>query len=150
MVFPLDRVAVGFDVGTVPHTDVRRFTAACHEVEAALGEPVEELTPRRYPDMFHSATIGTHTVLCHLHRPVVAVVQRGAGLRCPGEGSTPGRFLDPPWWAAGFATAGFDVLGPDELDVPLGRADTTALTRADRDRIRWWSATTVGEVLFDS
>ena len=147
--FVLPRAATGFyrpKDGPPPTTDLRTFRTGLHAVARAVGGRVGELEEVSYPRTFHLASIVEHTgesvVLCHAHHPWIAItdVRR--------EWYTD-QFLAPPPWADAFTHLGFEVLGPDRLNLPLSDVDTSVLSHDERREVRAYRIDTLGGILFN-
>ncbi|SCK51608.1 hypothetical protein H181DRAFT_04681 [Streptomyces sp. WMMB 714] len=148
--FRLGRGSTGFrDVGDppVPDIDPRSCRAAWYATARAAGGRVGGFTERQYPRNFHSGSItdrdGTHVGLFHAQYPLVAFVD-GRRHRYTDE------FRDPPTWASALERLGFTALRASLLLSPVAEADTTALSSAEREQMRYWQPETLGATLFNS
>ena len=149
-VFQLGRGATGFrgvKDDPLPETDLQAFRAAWHTAARIADGRVGEFVRQAYPRSFHTATVadrnGTHVVLCHAHLPLVAF----ATDRRPGYVDG---FRVPPIWSNIFTDAGFTVMSVHLLNSPLSQVDTSDRRPAEWKQIRYWRATRLGEVLFNS
>ncbi|MEU8893446.1 hypothetical protein [Streptomyces sp. NPDC048442] len=150
MLFTVPPGATGF---TAPHdeplpvTGLRAFRAALHAAARAAGGSVVGPESPAYPLAFHTAAVTTRAgesiLLCHAHLPWIAFVRE----RLWGYED---EFLAPPEWAGAFVGAGFEVLGREQLVVPLAEVDTSGLTEFERSRIRYHGTGTLGGVLFNA
>ncbi|KKD09021.1 hypothetical protein [Streptomyces sp. WM6386] len=147
--FHLDRGSTGFcpfDDLSVPEVDLRACRTAWYAAGRAARGRGMGFGDRKYPQNFHCATLddhaGTHFALFHAHHPLIAFVHE--------QRSWYTEFVDPPAWAAVLGDHGFTVLSASRLLLPIRKADTSALTAAEREQIRHWQRDTVGEVLFNS
>jgi hypothetical protein len=150
VVFQLSRGATGFRGAKddpLPETDLQAFRAAWHTAARISYGQVGAFVRQTYPRSFHAATVtgrnGTHVVLCHAHLPLVAF----AADQRPGHVD---EFQDHPVWSSIFADAGFTVPSAHLLNSPLSQVDTSDLCPAEWMQIRYWRATRLGEVLFNS
>ncbi|MEW2496343.1 hypothetical protein AB0942_22825 [Streptomyces nodosus] len=148
--FALERGATGFydpRDGPLPRTDTHALRAAWHASARAAGGRAGEWTEQQYPRTYHTASVagrgGLHLALCHAYLPLVAYVV-GPCFRHVHE------FRDSSAWSRPFTESGFTVLSPEQLNTPLGDVDTAVLTDAEWREIRFWEATMLGGVLFNS
>jgi hypothetical protein len=58
-------------------------------------------------------------------------------------------FACTPAWADAFERGGFRLLDVEELSTPLATADTSELTEAELEQVRYWRPSTVGELMFN-
>ncbi|MFC1418357.1 hypothetical protein [Streptacidiphilus cavernicola] len=150
--FQLARGATGFRGAKddlLPETDLQAFRAAWYMAARVTGGQVGEFVRQAYPRSFHTATVvernGTHVVvLCHAYLPLIAFAAAD-----PRPGYVD-EFQDPPVWSNIFTDAGFTVMSAHLLNSPLSQVDTSDLRPAEWMQIRYWRATRLGEVLFNS
>ncbi|MCD0482322.1 hypothetical protein LO771_07825 [Streptacidiphilus sp. ASG 303] len=149
-VFRLDRGVTGFydpKTGPLPMVDVSAFRAGWHTAARIACGRVGNFIPQTYPRTFHTATItnghGAHVILCHAHFPLIAFV---ADQRY----SYSDEFREAPTWSSAFTDAAFVVLSLHQLNSPLSKADTSTLAAGERQAIRHWRPTSIGQVIFNS
>lgn len=130
-----------------PSTDPALFRTACFEAARRIGARVTALPLPGAPS-FYAVTLTTraasHTVLCHVHLPVVAFT-----LTPPAPGRTVCGFVDPPDWAGGFEAAGLRGLSAECLDTPMSGVEVGDLSRAELAQIRYWRPEVLGDLLFN-
>jgi hypothetical protein len=142
---PLPRGVTGFfaQPDSLPHVDPKLFKAACHVAARNMGAPVrmfehEGRTSSYLAAVFDGARIAA---LCNRFHPYLGFVATDA---LPVGGGAV--FLHSP---PSSSWPGFRVLDPDFLNAELNQGMLSALAPCERDQIRYWKPTKLGNVIFN-
>ena len=127
-----------------PAVDFLRFKSACFAATRELGWQVTAIKTAGVTPNFHAAQLHGSTPLwaiCNNAHPIVGLLTRP-----PSPGSL--AWGDQPALARGFEAAGFTVASATSLARSAESADLSALDPAEIEQVRYWSPSTIGEVIF--
>lgn len=139
--------ATGFNAPPVDReAEARAFTAVCHHAARTVGGVVSAASHAGVTPNFHTVDIvrSEHptAVLRHAALPPVAFARP----RRPSD-LTP-TFVDAPDLAAAIGQASqLQILTAEQPDVPLSRADLSALSPHEHRQITYWRPATTDELM---
>lgn len=135
------------DIDDLPSVDFKQFKKACFGAALSADADVIESNPFDAGRNYHFSQIkqgGQHFfVLCNAHFPVVAFSDSD------GRNSS-WSFCHHPELSSHFEKAGrYTVMSPDELRRKITEEDLASLCKAEREQVKYWNPSTIGELIFN-